>query len=246
MTTNRLVLVALAAGCGFDDARTGPDMVAVPAGAFHQGCDPEVDADCQGQERPARTVVQSAFEIDRTEVTREAYAACVTVGVCAEPICLWDPDTSPDRPVVCVSQPDAAAFCAWQGKRLPSEAEWEKAARGDGAPIYPWGDQRPDCERANFGNCTGELMPVGSYPAGASQHGALDIAGNACEWVADWYDPAYYATGASEDPTGPAEGLLAVVRDGQFLDGAARIRSSRREGSDPALGAPGIGFRCAR
>ncbi len=188
------------------------DMLGVPGGAFVMG---ENDRG-EGDERPAHRVTVTPFLLDRTEVTNEAYGRCVAAGACrphlaasAEKNHLGDDRRfrSPAQPITAVSQADAAAFCAWLGRRLPTEAEFERACRGRGDRRYPWGDEPPTPELAVF---SGDVSaPVGSRPAGAGPYGHLDLAGNVWEWSADRYDPfAYTREGASRGVPGPCREIL--------------------------------------
>jgi formylglycine-generating enzyme required for sulfatase activity len=220
-------------------------MIPVPAGAFLMGGGDEDD------EKPAHRVELSAFSIDQDEVTRVEYHQCVIAGVCAAP------DRSGrghDRVAVTgVSWRDADSYCRFVKKRLPSEAEWERAARGSDGRIYPWGNQ-PRCEQANFGNFEGEgrcpdnpgrPTVVGSYP-GASPFGVRDLAGNVWEWVADRYDARYYRRSPAKNPKGPTVGALRVVRGGACCSMFGLPRASNRLAFPEGYRDIDIGFRCAR
>lgn len=218
--------------------------VNVPAGDFPMGCNSAVDMDCADDEKPLHTVTLGAFKIDRTEVTQAQYAACVSAGACNAPSCPWDCSKT-DNPATCVLQSDAKAYCAWAGARLPTEAEWEKAARGSDGNKYPWGNTEPDCTLTNMAGCGDAAQPVGSLSAGASPYGALDMAGNVVEMVADWYDAAYYASSPSADPTGPASGTRYGGRGGGFKSEALWQRTSKRDWYDLTDEGAALGFRCA-
>jgi formylglycine-generating enzyme required for sulfatase activity len=174
-----------------------PGMLLVPAGEFIMGSS-DSDPDAADDEKPQHTVYLDAFYIDETEVTNAQYRACVEAGACNAPADTTDYDHADyaQHPVVYVSWGDADAYCLWAGKRLPAEAEWEKAARGTDGRTYPWGEGI-DCDHAQYSECGGRTVPVGSKAKGASLYGALDMAGNVWEWVADWYDSGYY----SKSPT---------------------------------------------
>jgi formylglycine-generating enzyme required for sulfatase activity len=219
-------------------------MVSVPAGAFTMGC-ATADTACRADELPAHSVTLSAFEIDKTEVTQEAYTACVGAGKCTPPLCAWDCGQT-TYPANCVDWAQAKAYCAWAGKRLPTEAEWEKAARGTDGRIYPWGNDSADCTHMNMDGCVGHVVAVGSYPAGNSPYGAEDMGGNVVEMVADWYDAAYYATSPATDPTGPSSGTTYVGRGGGFKSTAVWQRCSSRDWYDLTDMGLSFGFRCAR
>lgn len=213
----------------------------------------------------AHEVTVSDFAIDRTEVTVETYGRCVSAGACAAPgFAPFDMRFDrPELPVTHVSWEDATRYCAWQHGRLPTEAEWEYAARGTARRTFPWGNVYGS-RLANHGSLAFDntdasdgysgLAPVGSYPSGATPGGILDLAGNAAEWVADWFDVDDsghgYAQGPGVNPKGPTGGLLHVFRGGSYQDGGYALRSAARAlvlGGHPMIAqrSPGIGFRCA-
>ena len=222
----------------------GSDMVLVPGGAFFMGCNAALDMACSADEMPAHMVTVSAFQIEITEVTNAAYGECVAAHACTPSNGAGN--TLPTYPVVGVDDAQAAAYCAFRGRRLPTEAEWEKAARGTDRRVYPWGNAMPNCDLANSYGCSGTAEPVGSHPTGASPYGVLDIAGNVEEWVADWYDPSYYASAPTSDPQGPATGTHRVRRGGTFRYVVPFLRCSNRGDMDPPGATPNLGFRCAR
>lgn len=231
------------AGATWSRPVDGAVMVSVPEGQFRMG---STDADPDGcdEEKPTHTVSLDAFWIDRTEVTNGQYRKCVEAGACEEPSC-WDNGdlNGPDQPVVCVTWEDAQAYAAWAGGRLPTEAEWEKAARGTDGRLYPWGENTPDCQVANYKGCLVRTAMVGSYPDGASPYGALDMAGNVWEWVADWYDETYYSDTSARNPQGPDSGERRVLRGGSFDMSASRLRTAFRVGSRPEYSNWDLGFR---
>jgi len=232
----------------------GP-MVEVPAGPFWMGCS-ESDAYCERDERPGRAVTLPTFWIERTEVTVEAYGACVAAGECGRPksgsdAYNWGKRDRALHPVNGVSWRDARTYCRWKGWRLPTEAEWEKAARGSEASVFPWGDAPATCGLAvmdDGGDGCGRdtTWPVGSKRTGASPCGALDMAGNVWEWTADWYDDEYYSSGPVTDPKGPGRGETRVARGGSFDYYGRVVRAGNRHGAAPKTRLPDLGFRCAR
>jgi formylglycine-generating enzyme required for sulfatase activity len=226
------------------DTAPSADMVDVPAGSFEMGCNADVDDACDDDEKPQHKVTLSDFSIDRTEVTQDQYAACVTAGACMPPSCPWDCSHT-DYPATCVAWAQAQAFCAWAGKRLPTEAEWEKAARGTKALKYPWGNDEPDCTLTNMSGCGDTVIPVGSLPDGASPYGALDMAGNVVEMVSDYYDANYYATSPSDDPTGPDSGERYGGRGGGYKSETLWQRTSKRDWYNFDDEGSALGFRCA-
>ena len=211
------------------------------------GCSREIDAECKADESPAHTVTLGAFAIDETEVTQAQYYECVDVGACLAPTCDWSPCADrANHPVVCVNRDDVESYCAWRHERLPTEAEWEKAARGSDALKFPWGNDTLDCTRANIQGCVNGTQPVGSSPLGASIYGALDMSGNVVEWVKDLYDPAYYTSSPAADPTGPAKADSYVGRGGGFRSPAAYQRAGARDDYDADYFKSSLGFRCAQ
>jgi len=221
--------IAIGAWLASRQGGEGADMVLVPAGAFTMG---------DNENSPQREVYVDAFRLDRHEVTVSQYSRFVEATGSVRLPDAWeelDLAKGASLPVIGVDWHDASAYCTWAGKRLPSEAEWEKAARGTDARTYPWGDSPPTPVQANFENRApgayqGGLKPVASHPAGASPFGIHDLAGNSAEWVADWYD----------------ENVSRTIRGGGWRDPADRITASRRFYAHPKNRGEDVGFRCAR
>ena len=186
----------------------------------------------------------SAFAIDKTEVTQAAYTSCVQAGKCSAPTCDWDCSDG-NLPASCVNIADAKAYCAFVGGRLPTEAEWELAARGTDARVYPWGNDAPTCDLVNMDGCGEKASDVGSHPTGASPFGVMDMAGNVVEIVADFYAADYYAMSPAMDPKGPASGEHYVGRGGGYKSTAIWQRTSARDTYDSTDAAKSLGFRCA-
>ena len=214
----------------------GMPQVYVPAGSVRMG-GLDVHADDR-DELPAHTVSLDAFWIDKLEVTNAMYMLCVQAGACSPPK-NWASDTRSsyfnnpefkDYPVIRVTWEQASIYCAWAERRLPTEADWERAARGDDFRNYPWGDELPDERYANFNRLVKDTSRVGSYAAGASPFGALDLAGNVWEWVADLYGIEYYKVSPGDNPTGPdtSSTSLRVIRGGSFQDEWIDLRVSKR------------------
>jgi formylglycine-generating enzyme required for sulfatase activity len=236
------------------------EMIQIPAGEFQMGCDPDhnLGITCYTWDLPLHTVYLDAYAIAKNEVTNADYARCVMAGACAapveassytRPVYFGNPDFD-QYPVVHVTWQDAYDYCAWAGMRLPTEAEWEKAGKGTSPQAFPWGDTGPTCSVVNFSasfssQCVGDTNQVGSYLAGASPFGALDMAGNASEWVNDWYAADYYGASPSSNPPGPESGTKKVVRGGGYGNMDQDILVAGRSYGSPETDNVGRGFRCA-
>jgi len=227
-------------------------MCLIPAGSFWMGCNSMVDGDCSGDEKPYHEVTLSAYFIDKTEVTQGEYKKCVDAGECGPPSCNWDPTGTPNRPVVCVDWTQAGEYCAWAGKRLPTEAEWEKAARGTDGRKYPWGNEDATCDYSVMDNGTDGCGTESTWdvcsksPAGDSPYGLCDMSGNVWEWVSDWYDSDYYSSSPTSNPTGPDSGSDRVRRGGSFDSDYDYLRASNRSYYNPSDDLVNLGFRCSR
>lgn len=258
-------------------------MILIPAGPFEMGSDADVAlAECQKlyigsedkcqrdwyeDEEPQHTVTLDAFYIDQYEVTNAQYATCVDDGGCEPPSSTasyardsyYDNADYADYPVIYVNWDQATTYCEWRGARLPTEAEWEKAARGTEGQLYPWGNTF-DGSLTNFcdSNCDqswankdyddgyADTAPVGSYPDGVSPYGVHDMAGNVWEWVADWYGGDYYSSSPETNPIGPTSGSSRVVRGGGWTNSGGNVRAAFRNRDGPTESNNIIGFRCAR
>ncbi|RMG95569.1 MAG: hypothetical protein D6706_11715 [Chloroflexi bacterium] len=244
---------------------TGARMIFIPGGVFLMGND-----EGESDEQPAHLVRIDPYFIDETEVTNGQYALCVDAGVCSPPAnpgatyhpAYYGDPAFADYPVIFVTWFDAQTFCEWRGGRLPSEAEWEKAAGFDpnqGIKLrYPWGDAF-DGSKVNYcdAGCPRDkadrsvddghrdTAPVGSYPNGRSPLGLYDMAGNVVEWVSDWYDPRFYERSPDVNPLGPAEGSFKSVRGGSWLSAPEELRITARGSFDPTVARANLGFRCA-
>lgn len=217
----------------------------VPAGEFSMGSD-ETTPGHQVNEMPLHQVSLDGFWMMETEVTNAMYGLCVNQGVCQPPFNdFWQEPAYATHPVVNVDWDQAQSYAQWAGGRLPTEAEWEKAARGDDGRLYPWGDQIANPPLLNFDlTQVGTTMPVGSYPEGASPYGVLDMAGNVEEWVADWYGDQYYAQSPTQNPLGPSDGRVRVIRGGSYKSNRPAVRTVARAGFVPnAHNQDTIGFR---
>ncbi|HXF94123.1 MAG TPA: formylglycine-generating enzyme family protein [Nitrospiraceae bacterium] len=281
--TGLLLAVATTAQAGEFVGADGAPMALIAEGPFLRG-----SAAGQGDpdEEPQRTIMLNAFYIDKYEVTNRRYQVFLKATAHRTPEHCCDPsynvwrgtEIDPvllDHPVVNVDWFDAEAYCKWAGKRLPTEAEWEKAARGPKGRLYPWGNAW-DPKRANgashwAGNdfaspaevaawwadagaallaekgIRGMLtLPVTALESGATPEGVMHLAGNLWEWVADWYDPAYYAAAPERNPPGPETGDYKVLRGGSWLNHRRMLRTTARDGSRPTTRNHGTGFRCVR
>ena len=232
------------------------DFMRVPAGEFLMGSDPDKDEWADDAEQPQHKVYLDEYLIGRYPVTNKQYRAFMDA--CGD-YCPshWNngefPEGEQDHPVNSIPWHYAAAFCIWasdvsgQKVRLPTEAEWEKAARGMDGRLYPWGDQIPDESRCNFNNNGGNTSPVGLYsPIGDGPYGCADQAGNVWEWVEDWYRYTYYESSPVSNPTGPTSGKNRILRGGSFNESDEhRLRVSNRQGIDPVSWYGDDGFRCA-
>ncbi len=230
----------------------GVTMRLVPAGEFTMGS----ESGNNGEE-PIHQVYLDAFYMDIYEVTNAAYKSCVAADVCDPPQSTssythddyYENSQYDDYPVIYVDWNQANAYCEWRGASLPTEAQWEKAARGDDGRTYPWGEGI-SCSQADYydGNkdCIGDTTEVGSYESGKSPYGMYDMAGNVWEWVADWYDLIYYANSPSSNPLGPSSGEYRALRGGSWYYNDYYLRASYRSWNVPSYNYYVVGFRCAR
>jgi len=247
------------------DPIDGMVLIRIPVGEFEMGSYREGDSQAFDKELIQHRVYLDTYWIDQTEVTNAKYTMCVASGECTQPANnfsvtrnrYYDDSQYADYPVIFVNWSQAAAYCAWVGRRLPTEAEWEKAARGPESRIYPWGDNFDgtlanycdlNCDRPwkdnRFDDGYTDTSPVGSYADGASFYGVQGMAGNVHEWVADWYGP--YTQDYQTNPTGPESGLDKIMRGGSWGDDFTHIRSDVRSPINPDNWLDFIGFRCAR
>ncbi len=246
--------------------KDGMTQLFIPAGTTKMG---GLDILMENDELPAHDVTLDTFWMDQVEVTNGMYSLCVQAGLCRPPVKLnsdnqgnyfGNPEFK-DYPVIQITWYDADIYCQWAERRLPTEAEWERAARGNDMRNYPWGNEPPNEQNSNSNNIVGDVTRVGSYAAGASPFGVLDMGGNVWEWVADFYNHQYYEESPSVNPTGPETGRLnhfRVIRGGSFQDDLFNLRVSNRGyevGPDPTKlpneeayygrSSVKIGFRCA-
>lgn len=234
----------------FSAIAAAQEMAVIPAGEFTMGRTALNPDDKTGMrpavlldDRPEHKVWLDAYSMGKTEVTHGAYAKFLAA-VGRRPPYHWSQRPAENLPVYNVDWEDARAYCAWSGMRLPSEAEWERAARGglEGAS-YPWGEAKPDSKRAIFNVATGP-GPVAAYPANG--FGLFDMAGSVSEWTADWFERGYYQTSPARNPTGPGAGQYRVIRGGAWSDAPARVTVFFRNWVRPNQRTPNLGFRCVQ
>jgi formylglycine-generating enzyme required for sulfatase activity len=226
--------------------KDGAPMVLIPVGEFTMGSDKGDD-----DEQPIHRVFLDSFYLDKFEVTNGRYAKFVEAIQSEPPWGFADKETPvlhQDQPVRWVNWMDAMGYCLWAGKRLPTEAEWEKAARGGDGRLYPWGNDPPTQAHAVFGLKEGAdtVSAIGNRDKGKSPYGVHDMAGNLYEWTTDWYEEQFYTKNPAINPRGPAEGSAKVQRGGSYINSPYRLRSSFRTKGDPTEHDPNVGFRCAQ
>jgi formylglycine-generating enzyme required for sulfatase activity len=224
----------------------GMPQVYVPEGIFIMGS----NADPRSKEYPEHGVYLDAFWMDKVEVTNAMYEKCVEAGKCILPVLRLNPYYGRwiyrDLPIVYVNWFTAERYCTWAGRRLPTEAEWEKAARGTDQRIYPWGDERANPRLANFEETLiDKSLPAHRYPLGASPYGVLNMAGNVREWVADWFDNKYYGISPKANPKGPETGTERSLRGGAYDANSDSITTFNRFRHEPNSAGLSRGFRCA-
>ncbi len=221
------------------------NQIYIPAGEFVMGTDSNTLKTGDVQHK----VYLKAYWIDQFTVTNAMYKLCIQAKVCRRTATydtnLDDPAYA-DYPVHYITWFDANRYCKWEGGRLPTEAEWEKAARGVQGLRYPWGDAQPDASLLNFNGEVGKVESAYSHWAGMSPYGLLNMAGNVQQWVSDWYSPDYYEQSPYQNPTGPSQGTLKVLRGGGFWDDAKEVQTFFRFRHDPTSAGAHRGIRCAR
>lgn len=226
------------------------EMVKVPAGESMMG-----KYSTEPDEGPKHVVFLDDYYIDKYEVTMDQYRKCVRAGKCSQPGtkkgCSWDESSQGNHPINCVDWNQAKAYCEYAGKRLPTEAEWEKAARGADGCEYPWGNEEPSCKydiiNENGEGCGRDsTWPVGSKPEGVSPYGVFNMSGNVSEWISDWYSETYYSKSPYKNPQGPESGTMRVIRGGSWVVESWYMAAANRSFGDPYDRYRGYGFRCAK
>ena len=235
-----VVAVSLLPSCGIINL-PGGRTEQIPAGWFLMG-----ENSGRKSNQPQRRVYLDNYEIQVTEVTRSDFAAFIAATGYQAPGWTHGMPEENDLPVVGVLWEDADSYCRWLGMRLPTEAEWEKAARGSDGRKYPWGDKWDDQKANTLESSLDELLPVGSFPEGISPYGILDMAGNAAEWIADYFDPNYYTYAPDRNPPGPEVIMDRVLRGGSFAGPANYATTFFRDSSHSVRPNDRVGFRCAK
>jgi formylglycine-generating enzyme required for sulfatase activity len=235
------------------EANPFPEMAYFPEGEFQMGSHEKKG---KSNEHPQHRVLLDAFYLDKHEVTFKNFEAYLAVNPKEHPtITGWyDRKVRPDmlnRPIFGLQWKRCKKYCEWKKKRLPTEAEWERAAKGIENREYPWGNEPPDENRANFSKCCFikkglALAPIGDFDLGITPEGVFDLGGNVAEWVYDWYDKKYYSKAPYKNPKGPEKGKYHVVRGGAWNSLPMYLRSSSRYGDSDAKDYYGIGCRCAK
>ena len=260
-TASTILLLTLTSGAWGAPQKAAPSsydgMVLIPQGAFEMGSQRslrelnpvsifQADRHMLGPEDPAHEVILDAYYIDTYEVSNADYKKYIeATGLKTVPRYWEDPNfNQPGQPVVGITWKEARAFCQWQGKQLPTEAQWEKAARGKRPVKYPWGNEKPDKTRVNFNDHVGKTTPVGSYPTGKSDYGVFDLSGNVAEWVRDWHFPEYYLFSPKENPPGPDKGHYKIIRGGNWKNNAEDVNLTYRNATIPKARSKTVGFRC--
>lgn len=242
-------------------AENHKEMIVIPAGEFEMGCKPSDGVYCLPGTTPHK-VLLAKFKMDKYLMTFARYQACIDAGKCTEPYmggaCNYGMNWSANHPVNCITYEQAERACAFEDKRLPTEAEWAKAARGHKSFIFPWGNApEPSCDLAVInkkngskigpGCGAGTTQPVGSKPKGASPYGLMDMAGNVFQWTSDWYSETYFSNSPTNNPKGPASGVYKVLRGSawtaKYRDGIAlTVRSPYAPQGQGYI----VGARCAK
>lgn len=233
-------------------------MALVPAGNFKMGCNKKVDKECKASEKPYHEVYLSSFFIDKTEVTVNDYSQCIEAGACTTPLtakenqyCNYGQEFRDHHPINCVEWLQANQYCQWAGKRLPTEAEWEKSARGTDGRKHPWGAEKASCNFAILGISGQGCGKPGTWKTcakikGNSPYDLCDMVGNVWEWVSDWYEEDYYSHSPKMNPRGPRTGKTHVLRGGAWTSKLSETpRTSNRFFFMPGSSLANFGFRCA-
>jgi len=224
----------------------GMVQVYVPEGEFLMG----VGDTHTFSDSPQHKVFLDVFWIDQVEVTNAMYLKCIRAGGCSDPVTdniYYDKWIYRNYPMIYVVWSQAQEYCQWAGRRLPTEAEWEKAARGVNGDSYPWGNEAPNARLANYDETMIlEAVPSFRYPLGASPYGVFNMSGNVREWVADWFDPEYYTYSPYSNPTGPETGKKRSLRGGSYVENKREIAVYVRYSHQPDSAGLNRGFRCAQ